>query len=84
MMITVQLAPEVVEAIARRAAEIVLEELHGNGSEGRWLTGARAAASYLGCSPRRVYARLHELPHVKDAGRLMFHSNDLDRHLRGS
>jgi hypothetical protein len=72
----------VVEAIATRAAEIVLEHLAEQPTETRWLTGAKAAADYLGCSHRRVYSRLHEIPHVKDEGRLVFSTADLDAWLR--
>ena len=75
------LGPEAIEVVARRAAELVLADIaptHG----GRWLTGATAAAGYLGCSPKRVYNRLHEIPHVKEGGRLVFHTTELDEWLR--
>lgn len=49
---------------------------------GRWLTGAKAAADYMGCSEKRIYNRLHLIPHAKDEGRLVFHTDDLDRYLR--
>lgn len=49
---------------------------------GRWLTGAKAAAGYMGCSEKRVYNRLHLIPHAKDEGRLVFQTDDLDRYLR--
>jgi len=74
-------------AWAQLVAEVkreVLAELGESRAEGHWLTGAKACAHYLGCSPRRVYARLPEIPHVKDEGRLMFNTADLDAWLRGS
>jgi excisionase family DNA binding protein len=71
--------PEVLEVIARRAAEIVLADIAPN--PGCWLTGAKAAAVYLGCSPKRVYNRLHEIPHVKEGCRLKFHTAALDEWL---
>lgn len=55
----------------------------GRSGAGRWLTGARAAAEYLGCSERRVYNRLGVIPHERDGGRLVFHTDDLDAYLRG-
>jgi hypothetical protein len=75
-------APEVIEVVARRAAEIVLAEVSPIDG-GRWLTGAKAAAAHLGCSPKRVSNRLHEIPHVKEGGRLMFHTAALDEWLDG-
>ena len=79
--IAVTLPPQAIEAVARRAAEIVLAAIAPNVG-GRWLTGAKAAATYLGCSPKRVYNRLHEIPHQRDGGRLMFHTAALDEWLR--
>ena len=79
--IRVAFPPEMLEAIARRAAEIVFADIaliH----DGRWLTGAKAAAAYLGCSPKRVYNRLHEIPHEKKGARLVFHTTELDEWLR--
>lgn len=72
--------PELVEAIAQRAAAIVLAAQRER-PEGRWLAGAQAAADYLGCSPQRVYKRLHVIPHHKDGARLMFSTAELDRWL---
>lgn len=73
---------EVIEVVARRAAEIVLAEV-APVDDGRWLTGANAAAAHLDCSPKRVYDRLHEIPHVKEGGRLKFHTAALDEWLEG-
>jgi hypothetical protein len=76
------LPAETIEAIAQRAAALVLAELREEANAGRWLTGAKAAAKYLGCSPRRVYALLPALPHAKEEGRLVFHTRDLDAYRR--
>ena len=76
------LPDELVERIAAIVSERVLDELRREAQNGRWLTGAKAAAEYLGCSERRVYNRLHEIPHVRDEGRLMFSTHDLDQWLR--
>jgi hypothetical protein len=82
LRVEVVLSPEAVETIATEVTRRVLVELREEGSEGRWLTGAKAAADYLGCSPKRVYARLPEIPHVRGGGRLMFNTHDLDEWLR--
>jgi hypothetical protein len=78
----ITLPAEAVEAIAARAAEIVLERLdteRGNGSP--WLTGAKAAADYLGWPEQRVFKNLHDLPHHKHGARLRFLRAELDAHL---
>ena len=72
--IEVALPAELLERLVDEVTARVLSELAGQASGGRWLTGAKAAAEYLGCSPRRIYGRLPELPHVKDEGRLMFNT----------
>jgi hypothetical protein len=82
--VEVSLPPEVVEQLVAEVKAQVLAELRAERSEGRWLTGAKAAAEYLGCSPRRVYARLHEVPHHRDGGRLVFRTDELDAYRRGS
>jgi hypothetical protein len=76
--VEVELAPDAITAFVEEVMRRVLVELGTQRSEGRWLCGAAAAAAYLGCSPKRVYARLHEIPHVREGGRLMFHTNLLD------
>ena len=77
------LPDDLVEEIASRAAEIVLAELRSQATDGHWLTGAKAAAGYLGCSERRVYNRLDVIPHAKEEGRLVFYTRDLDEYRRG-
>ncbi len=74
------LSDETLDEIARRVAAILAETAHAPAA--RWLTGAKAAAAYLGCSPKRIYNRLHEIPHTRDGGRLMFSTTDLDNHVR--
>jgi hypothetical protein len=75
----VTLGPDAVEAVAQRAAEIVLERIAAGETSSPWLSGAKAAADYLGWPRERVYKRLRELPHFKDDGRLMFRRAELDR-----
>jgi hypothetical protein len=80
--VAITLPADAVEAIAARAAEIVLERLAERDNGGSpWLAGAQAAADYLGWPRERVYKRLHELPHCRDEGRLMFLRAELDAHL---
>lgn len=79
------LGPDFVAAVGRLVDErvaVVLAE-HEARVPGRWLTGAKAAAAYMGCSERRVSNRLASIPHSRDGGRLMFHTDDLDAYLRG-
>jgi len=79
--VQVTLTPEAMEQIVALAVDR-LREKGGAAPTARWLTGAKAAAVYLGCSPKRIYNRLGEIPHVRDGGRLMFNTADLDDHLR--
>ena len=79
----VELPPEAVDELVDRVTERVLAELQMDASTGRWLTGAAAAAAYLGCSPKRVYNLLSQIPHAKEEGRLVFHTRDLDQYRRG-
>ena len=67
-----------IEALVDARVEAALAERLAERDDGRWLTGARAAAEYLGCSPKRIYARLHELPHGREGGRLVFDTRCLD------
>jgi excisionase family DNA binding protein len=82
--LTITLPAEVVEAIAQRAAAIVLaqhDNVEANGTP--WLSGARAAADYLGWPRERIYKRVAagELPHYREGDRLMFRRDELDRWL---
>ncbi len=54
--LTIAVTPEVVDAIAQRAAEIVLEQLATLSREdgSRWLYGAKEAAAYLSWPVGRV------------------------------
>lgn len=75
----VTLPPDVLEAIAERAAEIVLERLDAPASP--WLTLADAAA-YLGWSRQRLYKR-RDVPRYKHGGRVMYRRDELDAFLEG-
>lgn len=71
-----EIPPEVVEAIALRAAQLVdsrVEEV------GPWLT-APEAAEYLRCPLSRIYhfTSLERIPVHREGSRLLFNRNELD------
>jgi Helix-turn-helix domain len=76
---------ELLEALAQRAAAIVLERQREEPAA-RWLYGARAAAEYLGWPVKRVTNKVAAgaIPHHRNGGRLMFNTSELDRRLRDS
>jgi excisionase family DNA binding protein len=73
---------DVIEALARRVAEIVLAEMADDlrPSQGRWLR-AKEAAEYLGLTRSALYGRVHSqaIPHYKVEGILLFKRDELDR-----
>jgi excisionase family DNA binding protein len=73
----IDLPPELVEQIARRAAELVAER-NGNARD-VWLSVADAA-EYLRCTPSRVYSLVsaRRIPFCKDGSRLLFRRSELD------
>ena len=79
--VSVALPDDAVEAIARRAAEIVRESVE---PASRWLTGHKAAADYLGWPAKRIANKIHELPHHQNGGRVMFSTRELDEYVRAS
>jgi hypothetical protein len=68
------------EAIAEQAAQLALDQLarRTNAHSSPWLTGAAAAADYLGWATERVYKRIRELPHYREGGLVMFRRDELD------
>jgi excisionase family DNA binding protein len=66
------------EALAQRAAALVLAELDARGSD-RWL-GTAEAAEHLGCAPRRIRDLVERgvLPHGRDGSRLLIRRSVLD------
>ena len=78
--------PAMLEAVAERAAAIVLErlaELEVTTERSPWLTGAAAAAEYLGWPTERVYKKLRDVPHHRHGSRLMFRRDELDAYIAG-
>jgi excisionase family DNA binding protein len=72
----------VVEEIAERAAQIVLERQR-NGA-GEWLT-VEEAAEYARCSRQRIYdlRSCGRLPRTGDGSRVLVRRSDLDTYLSG-
>ena len=77
------LAEEVVERIAARAAEIVREQT-APPSDGGWLRGADKIAAYIDSPRSRVYALVsaRSIPVHHDGSALVARRSDLDNWLR--
>jgi excisionase family DNA binding protein len=84
MRIVLELSDEVVEAIAERAADLVVarQPRHGRGSP--YLTVAEAAEQ-LRCKPQRLYdlASAGRLSRYKDGSRVLLSRGEIDAHLTG-
>jgi excisionase family DNA binding protein len=76
------LSDEAVEAIAQRAAELVLEQLGDRGPSREFLTVVEAA-ELLRCEPQRIYELSSDgrLPKVKDGSRVLIRRSDVDVYL---
>ena len=67
---------ELMQAIAARAAELVLDSLGGRSSP--WLTRGEAA-EYLGLPLSRL-EKDRRIPCHRDGGRVLYHRDELDAH----
>jgi hypothetical protein len=76
--LTLSLAPEALEAIAQRAAAIVIEQLGGRSSP--WLTRSQAA-EHLHVPVSRL-EKDRSLPFHRWDGRVLYHREEIDQHLR--
>ena len=74
-----ELPAELLEAIARRAADLATEQLREDQSP--WLT-RRQAAAYLGLPVSRL-EKDRRIPCHKDGGRILYHRGELDTHFQG-
>jgi excisionase family DNA binding protein len=74
------LPAETLEAIARRAAELVLAEAtaQDTAQTSPWLT-RREAAAYLGLPLSRL-EKDRQIPCHRDRGRVLYHRDELDAH----
>ena len=72
--------PELLEAIAARAAELIEDRRREEAEP--WI-GVEEAAEYLACKPQRVYDLTSQgrLEHRKDGRRLLFRRPWLDAYL---
>jgi excisionase family DNA binding protein len=71
--------PELLEAVAERAAEMLAERLEVGARPEPWLT-VDQAAEHLACPKSRIYALVsaRRIPHRKDGSRLLFRASELD------
>lgn len=78
-MIALELPDELLEAVAKRAAEIVLER----GESDEWLTSDQAA-EYLKCGRRRIFNLVSEkrVPVHREGVRLLFLKSELDEWIK--
>jgi excisionase family DNA binding protein len=76
---TFSLGPDALEALARRAAELVREGMADHG-----YMDVKAAADYLACKPDRIYALVsaERIPHHRDGSRLLFDRGELREYVR--
>lgn len=81
MKIEASIPPEYIEAIAQRAAEIVLERQSSSGGDVGELLTVEEAAAYLRCKPQRIYdlRTSRRLPSTSEGGRAIVRRGDLDR-----
>jgi excisionase family DNA binding protein len=75
--LTITLSEEAVEAIARRAAELVLEQLD---RDSPWLN-REAAARYLSLPVSRL-EKDRGIPFHREGRRVLYHRDELDAYLR--
>jgi excisionase family DNA binding protein len=82
--LTLTLPPPLVDGIAERAAELVLERL-GENRHGAGYLDVRAAAEFLSCPVSRIYAlaSAKRIPHHRDGSRLLFDRHELRAYIEG-
>ncbi len=78
------LPPDLIETIAQRAAELLVEQ-HPVEGQSPFLS-VEEAAEYLRCKPKRVYdlCSQRRLPFAKDGSRTLLRRADLDAYLESS
>jgi excisionase family DNA binding protein len=77
--ITITITPEILEAIAQRAAEILLDRNANGGSP--WLTRSEAA-DYLRLPNSRL-EKDRTIPCHREGRRVLYHRDELDSHVLG-
>lgn len=78
------LNPEAIEAIAQRAAEIVLARMPAPTTDSEYLT-VLEAAELMRCKRQRIYDLLYEgrLTRFADGSRALIQREEVEAHLRG-
>jgi excisionase family DNA binding protein len=81
--ISVNVADELVERIAHRAAQLLAEQ-SGEPAEDAWLRGADKIAAYIDCPRSRVYAlaSANRIPIYRDGSALIAKRSELDTWLQ--
>jgi excisionase family DNA binding protein len=76
--LSIELTADLIEAVAQRAAELVLARSEGQGGS-PFLT-TREAAEYLRCAPQRIHELVcrGELSRFKEGGRLLLDRREVD------
>jgi hypothetical protein len=74
----IEIPPQLIDTIVDEVVRRVRQDVQPSS---RWLCGAQQAADYLGWPVARVYRRVHELPHYREGGLLMFRTDELDAHV---
>jgi len=74
-----EIGEELIEQIAERAAELIIESQAGPGDDG-WLRGAEKIARHIDCPPSRVYAlaSARRIPVHHDGSALIAKRSELD------
>jgi hypothetical protein len=75
--VVMTMADAVIEAVADAVAAR-LSAAGANDQRSPWLTGAHAAAEYLGWPKARIDKHIRQMPHRRHGGRLMFRRDELD------
>ncbi|MEZ5077309.1 MAG: helix-turn-helix domain-containing protein [Solirubrobacterales bacterium] len=77
--VTLDISNELLEAIARRAAEIVSEQVDSGGDQPDGFLNAADAAEFLACPISRIHALVsaRRIPHHRDGSRLLFDRTEL-------
>lgn len=72
--------PHLVEALANRAAELVLEQMPKPAEP---YLAVDQAARYMACAPKRIYdlCSQRRIPFAKDGSRTLLRREDLDAYL---
>jgi excisionase family DNA binding protein len=77
---TFDVGPDALEALARRAAQLVKEGMADRGG----YIDVKGAAEFLACKPDRIYALVSakRIPHHRDGSRLLFDRGELREYVR--